>query len=198
MPDLPKIYLCRHGQTEWNAQGRIQGQRDIALNALGRAQAKRNGRYLRNVLGSEAPGYRYVASPLDRACETMRIIRTEIGLEPDGFETDPRLVELHFGDWQGSTLEEIGLRDRRLLEARDADKWHYVPSGMSAESYERLASRVAPVFEALREPTIAVAHGGIARVFLQRFCAVPREEAAHISIPQDRILTVCGGKPVWV
>ena len=151
---LPLLYLCRHGQTDWNAEGRLQGQEDIPLNALGRTQAKRNGRYLRNVLGERASDFRFVSSPMDRARETMRIIRHEMKLDPDAFEIEPRLIELNFGDWQGSTLAEVRTREPERVRARKADKWNFVPPGAAAESYAMLAARVRPVFQALERPTL--------------------------------------------
>lgn len=195
---LPHLYLCRHGQTDWNAEGRLQGQEEVELNSLGRAQARRNGRYLANVLGPRAAGFRYLASPMARARETMRIIRAELGLDPDAFETDERLVELHFGDWQGSTLEEVRARDAGSLRERQALKWDYVPPGGLSESYAMLSTRAGPVFEALSGPTILVAHGGIARAFLKLYAGIGPAEAAHLTIPQDRILEASRGRVAWV
>ena len=73
-----ELYLVRHGETDWNAEGRIQGQRDVPLNARGRAQARRNGEVLRDLLGERAGTIRYLASPLGRTRETMEIIREAI------------------------------------------------------------------------------------------------------------------------
>lgn len=195
---LPNLYLCRHGQTDWNAEGRLQGQEDIPLNALGRTQAKRNGRQLLSLLGDGAREFRFLSSPLSRAAETMRIIRTELGLDADDFATDGRLVELHFGDWQGSTIKEVRARDPEGIAARKADKWNFVPPGPDAESYAMLAERVRPVFEALDEPTIVTAHGGVTRSFLRCYDNLGAEEASHIGIPQDRILHYLDAVGSWV
>jgi broad specificity phosphatase PhoE len=194
---LPPIFIIRHGQTDWNAEARLQGQEEIALNALGRHQAARNGRHLAGLLGDTVGAYRFLASPMLRTRETMRILRTELGLDPEAYETDERLIELHFGDWQGSTLTEIGAHDPQAVAAREAAKWTYVPPGKAAESYDMLAQRAAPVFEGLTTPTIVVAHGGIVRSFLKLYGAMPPAEAAHMVIPQDRILEYCDGAIAW-
>lgn len=195
---LPLLYLCRHGQTDWNADGRLQGQSDIPLNSTGRAQASRNGTYLRNVLGETVESFDFVSSPMDRASETMRIIRRELRLPQDDFRRDERLREIHFGDWQGFTLGEIKVRDPAGLATRKRDKWNFVPPGEGAENYSGLALRVAPVFEALDRPTIMTAHGGITRAFLRLYGGVSEVQAAQEDIHQDRILKVEGGVLAWV
>src|SRR6185312_12901881 len=88
------LYFIRHGETDWNRDQRYQGQRDIPLNATGRGQAARNGKVLAGALGERAAGLDYVASPLERARETMQIVRRELGLPPDAFRTDDRLKEV--------------------------------------------------------------------------------------------------------
>src|SRR6185503_9842367 len=85
-----RLYYVRHGETDWNRDQRYQGQKDIPLNATGRSQAARNGKVLAGALGERATGLDYVASPLERACETMQIVRRELGLPPDAFRTDDR------------------------------------------------------------------------------------------------------------
>ncbi|MCB8838931.1 histidine phosphatase family protein [Aurantimonas sp. VKM B-3413] len=194
---LPPLFLCRHGQTSWNAEGRLQGQEDVPLSPLGRHQARRNGRYLREVLRDRVADFRFLSSPLSRARDTMQIIRRELGLVPEDFETDDRLIELNFGVWQGQTTREIRQWDAAGLAARDADKWHFVPPGERAESYAILAERARPVFEELTGPTIITAHGGISRIFLAEYCDVPGDEAAYLGIPQDRVLTLEHGQPQW-
>lgn len=198
MASLPLIYLCRHGQTDWNAANRLQGQSDIPLNDFGREQARGNGRRLREMLGNDASELRFISSPMIRAVETMRLIRTEMGLAPDAFERDDRLREIHFGDWQGYTTADLKRIDPVMLKRRNADKWNFLPPGENAETYESLACRVAPVFEALDAPALVVAHGGITRAFLQRFAGMSSEDASHVDIPQDRVLRFEDGRADWV
>ncbi len=194
---LPHLFLCRHGRTAWNAERRIQGQEDVPLDALGRSQAARNGAWLRERLGAGAPGWDFLASPLRRTRETMAIVRAGLDLPADDYPADPRLMEVHFGAWQGSTLAEIGRRTPNALVAREADKWNYVPAGAAAESYAMLETRMAPVLEALRRPTVLVIHGGIVRAFLRRWGGLDAAEAAHLDIPQDRLLEYADGAIAW-
>ncbi|WP_279481559.1 histidine phosphatase family protein [Aureimonas sp. SK2] len=198
MKSLPLIYLCRHGQTDWNASARLQGQSDIPLNRQGVAQAQRNGRYLANVLKSECAAFDFVSSPMRRAADTMRGIRREMGLESEAFRTDERLKEIHFGDWQGYTVPELHQRFPTEAARREADKWNFLPPGTGAETYAGLAERIAPVFRGLDRPSIVVAHGGVTRAFLNVFAGLSPVEASHLDIPQDRILRVRDGRIDWV
>lgn len=195
---LPHLFLCRHGETAWNAERRIQGQTDIPLNDLGRRQAAGNGARLRELLGAGAPGWDFLASPLGRTRETMEILREALGLPREGYPTDPRLMELHFGDWQGFTLAEIAKETPGAIEERERDKWNYVPPGAGAESYAMLDKRIWPVFAELTRPTIVVAHGGVARCFLVRLDEMTTEEAAHSFIAQDRVIEAREGRVDWV
>ena len=145
------IYLIRHGQTDWNAEGRLQGQKDIGLNENGRRQASDNGRRLAEELGDSAVTFDYVASPLGRTRETMERVRAAMGLDPHGYRTDPRLIELSFGDWEGSTIPELQRVMPERVEARARHKWDFIPPGQDAESYEILAHRRRPT-DRLRQP----------------------------------------------
>ena len=79
----PTLYFVRHGETDWNAEGRLQGQHDIPLNDVGRAQAARCGGILRELLardGRVPADFDYVAARWSRARETMEIVRAALGL----------------------------------------------------------------------------------------------------------------------
>ncbi len=193
----PLVYFARHGQTSWNAQSRFQGQVDTPLNDTGRAQAVANGRTLKAILG-EAEGFDFVASPLGRTRHTMEAIRREMGLDPFAYRTDRMLVEVHFGDWQGSTVAELEARNPGCTSARETDKWTFRPPGGDAESYALLAERIRPWFEALQRPTVCVTHGGVIRSLFTLTGQMEGPEAASMDVPQDRILRLRDGRLDWL
>ncbi|WP_292201188.1 histidine phosphatase family protein, partial [Mesorhizobium sp.] len=139
----PLVYIARHGQTQWNAEGRLQGQADTDINELGREQATQNGRRLADLIGNAAD-FDFVASPMRRTRETMELMRAAMGLDPLAYRTDPRLVELSFGDWQGFTFAELEKRVPGSTKSRRAAKWDFQPPGEGAESYEMLLERIKP------------------------------------------------------
>lgn len=191
----PVLYLVRHGETDWNAQGRLQGGHDIPLNALGRAQAAAAARILKGLVRN--PGaLDYVASPLSRARATMEILRETLGLPAADYRADERLVEIGFGEWEGLTWPEIRARDPERAIAREADKWGYRPPG--GESYADLLARIAPAFGALARDTVVVSHGGVTRAALAHLCDHAPEQAPHMEIWQGRILVVQSRRWRWV
>ncbi|WP_250958709.1 histidine phosphatase family protein [Rhizobium sp. CG5] len=182
------IYMIRHGQTDWNAEGRMQGQKDIDLNATGRGQAMRNGETLAHVLGETAGQFDFVASPLKRTRETMERIRAEMGLDPLAYRLDERLKEVSFGDWEGFTLPEIARITPDRVEERARHKWDFIPPGPDAESYEILSWRIGAWLASVERPTVCVSHGGVIRSCFRLVGKMDEEEACDIDIPQDRIL----------
>ena len=193
----PLVYIVRHGQTDWNAESRLQGQADTDINALGRSQADRNGRRLAELIDDPA-AFDFVASPLRRTRETMERLREAMGLPAAGYRTDTRLMELHFGDWQGRTFTELEAETPGISAARHRDKWNYLPPGRDAETYEMLTERVRPWLEAIAQPTVCVTHGGIVRAVFKLTGAMDATEAAAMNVPQDRILRLRDGALEWL
>jgi probable phosphoglycerate mutase len=191
----PTIYFIRHGETDWNAEGRLQGQKDVPLNGFGRVQAEEAGLRLHRLVGAVAH-LDYVASPLGRTRETMERLRSAIGLDPKEYRIDPRLVELTFGEWEGLTWKEVRKAAPQLAAARERDKWGYVPPG--GESYAMLVERVRPVLAGLTRDTVIVAHGGVARAFLAVACGVATRHAAGMDIWQGRVLVISGRTHEWI
>ena len=190
-----RLFLVRHGETDWNREGRLQGSKDIPLNELGREQAAEAAGRLRNLVqGYE--GLDFVASPMERARETMEILRYRLGLPPKGYRIDERLRELTFGSWEGFTWREVRKSERELALARERDKWGFVPP--EGESYRMLAERIRPVLEGLTGETVMVSHGGVARAVLALVGAVAPGEAAMVDIWQGKILMVSDGRVSWV
>ncbi|MGX5840730.1 histidine phosphatase family protein [Mesorhizobium sp. ArgA1] len=194
---VPLVYIVRHGQTQWNAEARLQGQADTDINELGRQQATRNGRRLAGLIDN--PGdFDFVASPMKRTRETMQRLRSAMGLDPDAYRTDPRLVEVHFGDWQGFTFAELEAHSPGSPKARRRDKWNFHPPGEDAESYQMLLERVKPWFDALDCQTVCVTHGGVIRTLFRMVEGVSEHEAANLAVPQDRVLRLQDGRLEWL
>ena len=182
---VPTLYYIRHGLTNWNAAGRLQGQLDIPLNARGRLDAVRSGEILRDLLvraGRDAESVDYVSSPLVRASETMGLVRKTLGLEADGYDVDARLAELSFGTWEGLTYDDVLARDPEVVARRERGKWTFQPPG--GESYVQLAARVGAWYATVTRDTVVTAHGGTGRALVALTGVAPPEEAAHHSIEQ--------------
>ena len=184
------VYVIRHGQTDWNAIRRLQGQKDIPLNDFGRSQAIANGTTLCEILGASAGDFDFVASPLGRTRETMELLRSAMGLDPKAYRTDARLVEVSFGDWEGHTLPELKLTHPEKVRARKAAKWDFIPPGDDAESYEILSWRIGAWLSSVDRQTVCVCHGGVIRSIFRLVTGMEKHVAAEIEIPQDRILKV--------
>ena len=146
------LYLVRHGETDWNAQRRIQGSTDIPLNDMGRSQAATTGELLAR---REWDGI--FASPLSRAYETASIIAKEVGLpEPVAVA---ELVERRYGEAEGLDWQEV---DARFPGETD------VPG---RETRDEVAARVIPTLIRIAEEhpgksLIVVSHGGVIRSVL--------------------------------
>ena len=184
---LPKILFVRHGETDWNREGRMQGQRDIPLNERGRRQAMRNGRILSKIVaGSE---WEVAVSPLGRARETLQII-LETGVRAGPVVPEGSLKEIAYGAFEGLTPREIREHFPDLMKERSADRWNFtVPGG---ESYAELSGRVWAWLETLQAPTLIVAHGGVMRVILRRVGDLPPGSVSAIRTPQNRVLAMTG------
>ncbi len=185
---MPTIYYIRHGETEWNALGRLQGAQDVPLNKLGREQSVHAGRILAELLrrdGRSASSLSFVASPLGRARQTMELVRGTLKLQRSAYAIDDRLRELGYGEWEGSTLAEAQARDPELFARREAEKWTMTPPG--GESYVSLQARVGEWYRGLAADTVAVAHGGTARALMVVLGLETPESAADLATEQGAV-----------
>jgi broad specificity phosphatase PhoE len=194
---MQPTYVLRHGQTDWNAEYRLQGQAETDINLRGRAQARRNGEMLARLIPDPAD-YAFIASPLRRTRQTMELVRDAMGLPREGYRLDPRLVELHFGDWQGRAYSEVEASDPQSAAARARDKWNFRPPGVEAESYAMLAERVRPWLSGLAGPAVVVTHGGVVRALFYLIEGMNEVDAANLEVPQDRVLRLGEGRLEWI
>lgn len=162
---MKRLLLVRHGESHWNVEGRIQGQRCSGLSPRGRDQADAlaaayRGR-LAELLAAGVGTVRVVSSDLQRARETAAPLAAALGLEVG---VDARLRERAFGSWEG--------RSHRELAVEEPQRWQRWTAGadvmteIGAETAEQLADRVAPALEELHAATpdggtcVVVSHGG--------------------------------------
>ena len=165
-----RILLARHGETPWNAEGRYQGQEDIALSPVGEAQARALGERLRDVHIDRA-----VASPLKRAFRTAELALGEA--RRDLLATDPGLMEIAHGEWEGLLASEIRARDGERLHA-----WRHAPHEVLMPQGESLQHVLDRAWPALRHATdglrdddtlLVVAHDAVNRVLLCQILGIP-------------------------
>jgi broad specificity phosphatase PhoE len=185
---VPTIYYIRHGETEWNAQGRLQGVQDIPLNNLGRTQSIHAGRILTSLFerdGQSEASIGFVASPLGRARQTMELVRGILQLPLSAYALDDRLREIGYGEWEGSTLAEMQAQDPDLFAQRQIEKWTVSPPG--GESYVSVQERMADWYRGLTADTVAVAHGGTARALMVALGFATPETAADLTIEQGAV-----------
>jgi probable phosphoglycerate mutase len=190
------LYFVRHGETDWNAVRRYQGQTDTPLNDKGRGQAARNGRELGRILAETAAGFDFVASPLMRTADTMRIIRGEMGLDPEAFAREDLLKEINFGHWEGQIWDDLPNSDPEEFAARKANPYSWRPR--NGESYEDLAGRVGNWIASLERDTVAVSHGGVSRVVRGHVLGLDWGEIHALDVPQDKILRLRHGEQAWL
>jgi len=182
------LYFCRHGETEGNRTGHVQGQsKDTPLTAQGEGQARRVGDILKHHVGAPAQ-LLYVSSPIGRARMTMEIIRTSLGLPRDGYSTDPRLMELSYGIWEGLTRAEAHARDPALYDARQADKWNVAAPG--GETYADVARRAQNWLGDVRADTFAVSHGVFTRILRGLLQGLTWQEMMALDEPQGVLFRV--------
>jgi probable phosphoglycerate mutase len=186
------IYLVRHGQTEWNAERRMQGRMESSLTALGRRQAAAMAEMLAERLRREGapPGWRLVSSPLGRARDTAEAIGARLDL---AVELDDRLTEIAFGDWEGRLRDEVTPGHPELFATRE-----WLVSPPNGETFEAVRARVASFLADLPpEPArrvIAVSHGVTGRLLRGVYAGLGREETLNQDVPQDAVFQLRQGR----
>jgi probable phosphoglycerate mutase len=183
------IYLVRHGQTAFNQERRLQGHVDSALTELGERQARAVGRLLRELIPDPA-NWRIVSSPLGRARSTAEAVADALGA--GAVETDPRLIEMSWGAWDGRLRSEL---EAAYPNAFGKTGWAFhAPTG---ESYEAVCARLSDWLASLPpEPerrVIAVSHGVAGRVLRGVYADLPPGVAIGQDVPQDAVFRLARG-----
>jgi probable phosphoglycerate mutase len=184
---MNEIYLIRHGETEWNAQGRFQGKLDSALTDTGVEQAAAIGRCLAG-LGLSVDAF--VSSPLGRTRQTAAIIAGSAQLP--AAQCDDRLGEVSLGSWDGLTHIDIDAQWPGLLDGSTPFDWFFrSPDG---ETYESAFRRAECWLEERQGVTVAVSHGLISRIIRGAYSGLSETDALSLPVPQDVIWRLSNGR----
>jgi len=183
------LYILRHGQTEWNLEGRLQGRRDSPLTALGRAQAEAQRKLLRVVL-SDIPDLPLYVSPQERAMATARI--ATVGLSVPLFE-ETRVQEVSVGQWEGRTRASIHAERSAVSGAfeTDFDLFLQAPGG---EGYNSVHDRCAGFLADLTGPAAVVTHAITSAVLRGVALGLSIDEMAVLPREQGCIYALSGGR----
>ena len=184
------IYLARHGQTEFNRDGRLQGRIDSPLTELGLEQAAQVGAWFAPRIDDPAR-WTVSTSPLGRARKTAAIVATAAGLR-GRVVADERLIELSIGSWEGKTRSELEALRPDLAEQ---------PFFMHSPDGETWASATARIGAWLDDwadrndcDVIAVSHAGAGKVLRALYLGLDIEAARQLETPQDAVFRLHGGR----
>ena len=189
---MPPLYFIRHGETDWNKQGLIQGWTDTELNERGHAQARALGAALAAIPGL-ATEFRFIVSPLTRTRQTMEHIAGALSLDGSKVDIDPAVRELGFGVWEGKPIWQ--LKDSPLYPADAESRYFWRPEG--GESYEDGNSRIEGWFGAIDGPTVVVAHGAIGRCLIGYTADLGPAEVVALKTPQGCYWKLENGQADW-
>lgn len=169
-----RIYLVRHGQTDWNLEERLQGQADNDLNASGIRQAERVARQLEGMDFDAA-----FCSPLVRSVHTARLILGDRALP---LTADKRLMEIGFGDWEGEKITAVKGNPTHPVHDFFAHPDRYRPP-RTAEGFEAVYRRTGSFIEQMLLPlekrcrtVLIVGHGAVNRSIVYPLLGIPLRE----------------------
>ena len=152
----PELYILRHGETEWNAQGRMQGALNSPLTANGRAQAARQAEIMQSI---DLTGFDVMSSPQGRAFETAAIA---LARHVAHVHTDHRLAEITVGEWSGRIRSELAPAGE-FQETPDGalELYERAPGG---EGFAALEQRCQSFLADLSGPAVLITHGITSRM----------------------------------
>jgi broad specificity phosphatase PhoE len=185
MSDIPELYILRHGETVWNAQGRMQGVLNSPLTEQGRAQAARQAEIL---AGIDLRGFDCLSSPQGRAFETAAIA---VARQVDHVRTDDRLSEIGVGQWAGKLRSALA-PEMGYAEGPDGalELYEQAPEG---EGFDALEARCSAFLATLTRPSVLVTHGITSRMLRVVLTGAGRAGMAGIGGGQGVVFHLLNG-----
>ena len=195
--NAPIIYLFRHGETEWNTEGRRQGRLNSPLTSRGQLQARNNALCLQQNFSLAGPVKVY-SSPIGRAKETALIMLNELNIPTNSIIFDNRLMESSFGKWEGLTDSEVAEYYPESWKARKVDRWNTRPP--SGESYADVNSRVLEWYNELESShiTLVICHGLTSRVLRGIYAGLTHQEVFELKEPHDGFFELNEGTASYI
>ncbi len=190
MPSNVPIIYVRHGETDWNKLGLIQGSVDTDLNEIGHAQAKAVGALLA-LRKHEWRDFQIFVSPQKRARQTLAHILEALGREDHSLE--PQVRELEFGVWEAKPFWE--LKASPVYPADSEGRFFWRPEG--GESYEDGVARVNQWRSTLTSPTLVVSHGAVGRCLMGSTAGLSPRELVTLRTPQGAYCRLEHGQISW-
>ncbi|TDT77615.1 putative phosphoglycerate mutase [Litoreibacter halocynthiae] len=175
---FPELYVLRHGETEWNAAGRMQGRLNSPLTAKGIDQARTQRRILEAV---DLTGFEIVSSPQTRALHTAVEIFAPSAAQ---IRTDPLLCEVDIGDWQGRLRAELTVEGDAKMTVDGPLAFYEQAKG--GEGFGALRRRCDMFLQSLKGPAVLVTHGITSRML----------RVVALGLPMDGMVDLPGGQGV--
>lgn len=192
MNELPDLIVIRHGETQWNVAGRLQGRKDTPLTNNGVRQARAVGVRLADTITSHKR-LKFWSSPLPRALQTTSILADIWAVPFEKFTQAPILMERCFGVWEGYTSDEIRSNLPDQYQEQEADPWGYaMPHG---ESRNELTRRMQTWLSGLERetPHVVVTHSGCLRALRGIYTKASAETMLAYSEPQTASFLLSSG-----
>lgn len=185
------IYVLRHGETQFNAEQRLQGHCNSPLTTRGLQQAFNAGQALNRQLGRER--YKVFCSSLGRALETARIVCEQLGYSTAELYPDDRLKEFNLGQWEQRTIPEIMAEQPELAHRND---WYL--QAPESEPYELVRGRLLDWLEEQAHPEsedlVIISHGLTGAVLRGILLDLSYDEVWQQDIPQDALYRIRAGR----
>lgn len=184
MKSYPKIWFLRHGETEWNAEGRVQGQTEFVLSPRGHAHARQQAALMAPILAMDPPCF---VSPLKRTRQTA-----DIALGGRSYATDDRLKEIFAGDWEGHLREDLF---KRLPEGitPESPPMEFYCAAPGGEGFDTFQARVREFVQTLTKPTVVVAHGLSGQLLRAELCGLSRSDLGGLTNRQGVVYVLEDG-----
>ncbi|EJB8502403.1 histidine phosphatase family protein [Vibrio parahaemolyticus] len=184
-----RIFVLRHGETEFNADKKLQGHCNSSLTSKGSDQARRVGTTLKQYV--ENRPFRVYSSTLGRALQTSQIVCEELNYPYENLNKEPRLKEFSLGEWEQRTIPSLEQEIPNLLAQND---WYLqAPNCETYESVrERLSSWLSDV--AHDEDIVVVSHGLTGIVLRGLLLGMDYTQVWQQDLPQDAFFTIEDGR----